>query len=308
MIEFYFKEAADTYFAPVSEPQDGCWIHVDEAAASDLDAICQLSGLAYTDLQDSLDRYEIPRVEKIDSTVLIFCRHPIHVDTAVGLYTATLTMVLAKDYFITISPQKNTLIRSFLSKDTHLSTRQHSKLAINLLMRITHEFSSQTRHIRHSVLDKEKEMIKVESDDITILTRHEEILNQYLSTLEPMRKVLETIPSVKYTMLFEKEHELIDDLRHAVSQSETLCTIAVKTIRSLRDSYQIIFTNNLHKTIKLLTSLTIIISIPTMVASIYGMNITLPLAHETHAFLAILSIIFSLSIVALWFFRRKRWL
>ena len=151
-------------------------------------------------------------------------------------------------------------------------------------------------------------MANVESEDIAILTRHEEILNQYLTALEPTIGVLEGIKSGKYTNLYEKEQEQLEDLSNAVKQSETLCTIAVKAIRSLRDSYNILFTNNLHKTIKLLTSLTIILNIPTMIASIYGMNIELPLMKSTHAFGLILTLITSLSIIAFLVFKRRKWL
>ena len=120
--------------------------------------------------------------------------------------------------------------------------------------------------------------------------------------------MLEGIKSGKYTNLYEKEQEQLEDLLNAVKQSEALCTIAVKAIRSLRDSYNILFTNNLHKTIKLLTSLTIILNIPTMIASIYGMNIDLPLMKNTHAFGFILTLITSLSIIALLIFKRRKWL
>lgn len=308
MIEYYFKTAKDENFLSLPSAKEGCWIHIDEATANDLNEICQLTGLEFTDLQDSLDRYEIPRVEKIHNHVLIFSRHPIEHDIAVGLYTSTLTMILTTHYFITISPQKNPLIHSFVSRKGKFSTLQRSKLMIFLFFRITQEFTSSIRRVRHNVLHQEKEMNNVESDDIAVLTRNEEILNQYLSALEPMHEVLEAITTGRYTNLYEKDQEQLQDLLNAIKQSETLCSNAVKTIRSLRDSYNILFTNNLHKTIKLLTSLTIIFNIPTMIASIYGMNIALPLSHTTYAFVFIMSFILILSAVALVIFRRKRWL
>lgn len=308
MIEYYFKTAKEDNFLSLPTPKEGCWVHIDEATSDDLDQVCQLTGLEFSDLQDALDRYEIPRIEKVRNHVLIFTRHPVEHDIAVGLYTATLTMILTPHYFVTISPQKNHLIHNFINKKGKYSTVQRSKLMINLFLRITQEFTAQIRRLRHNVLNQEKEMINVESDDITVLTKHEEILTQYLSTLEPTRNVLEGITSGRYTNLYEKEQEQLEDLLNAVKQSETLCSIVVKSIRSLRDSYNIIFTNNLHKTIKLLTALTIIFNIPTMIASIYGMNINLPLAKETHAFIMILTMITTLSIVALIIFRRKRWL
>ncbi len=308
MIEYYYKTAKEDNFLSLPAPKEGCWIHINEATSGDLDVICQLTGLDMADVQDSLDRYEIPRIEKINNHTIIFTRHPIEQDLAVGLNTSTFTMVLTTHYFITISPEKNYFIHSFVAKKGKLSTLQRSNLMINLLLKITQDFTSHIRKLRHSLLDQEKEMANVESEDIAILTRNEEILNQYLSALEPTRGVLEGITSGKYTDLYEKEQQQLEDLLNAVKQSETLCLIAVKAIRSLRDSYNILFTNNLHKTIKLLTSLTIILSIPTMIASIYGMNIELPIMGHKHAFIFILTFITALSVFALIVFRRKRWL
>lgn len=308
MIEYYFKTAKEDNFLSIPSPKEGCWIHVDEATTADLETICHLTGLDMADVQDSLDRHEIPRIEKINGHTLIFTRHPIEQDTAVGLYTLTFTMILTAHYFITISPQKTEFVHNFVLKKGKFSTLQRSKLMINLLMSITQDFTAHIRKLRHSLLNQEKEMANVESEDIAVLTRHEEILNQYLTALEPTIGVLEGITTGKYTNLYEKEQEQLEDLLNAVKQSETLCTIAVKAIRSLRDSYNILFTNNLHKTIKLLTSLTIIFNIPTMIASIYGMNIELPLMRNTHAFGFILTLITVLSAVALIIFRRRRWL
>lgn len=308
MIEYYFKTVKDENFLNLGSSKEGCWIHIEEATALDLEQVCQLTGLEASDLLDCLDKYEIPRIEKIKNAVLIFTRHPIELDVAVGLYTATLTMIMTPHYFITISPQKNPIVRSFVGRKNKLSTLQRSKLLIHLYLRVIQEFMTQIRRVRHTVMTQEKEMIRVESEEITTLTKHEEILNQYLSSLEPTRKVLDGITSGRYTNLYEKDHELVEDLSLAVRQSEDLCNIAVKSIRSLRDSYQIIFTNNLHKTIKLLTALTIIFNIPTIIASIYGMNVELPFAKQTYAFLIVASGIILCSLLALLYFRTKRWL
>src|SRR5580700_9507884 len=124
MIEYYFKTTKDEHFVSLPSHKEGCWIFVEEATPADLDHICELAHLEPTELQDSLDKYEIPRIEKVRHHVLIFTRHPIELDVAVGLYTATLTMVLTPHYFITISPQKNNLIRNFLSKKSKISTIQ----------------------------------------------------------------------------------------------------------------------------------------------------------------------------------------
>ena len=306
MLQYYYKTVRDEEFQLSPTPREGCWIHADEATSDDLTSLAQFLGLEQSDLVDCLDKFEVPRIERIQSTVLIFTRYPTEYE--LGLYTSTLTIILAPHYIATISPHQSPLVQSFLKQKNKLSTLQKSKLLISLLFKISQEFTAHIRRVRHNVLRQEKEMISVESDDITALTNHEEILNQYQSALIPLRTVLEAITSGRYTNLYEKDQDLLQDLLNAVKQSEDLCSISLKSIRSLRDSYQIIFTNNLHKTIKLLTALTILFNIPTMIASFYGMNVSLPFSAQPLAFFYLIGATGFIILLAVLYFQRKRWL
>jgi len=306
MITIYEKGEHDEEFIEILEPKEGCWIHVEDATTNDVNQISKLIDLEYTDMYDCLDRYEIPRVERIKEHVLIFTRHPM--DAEGGLYTTTFTIILTKDYFITICPQKSLLVENFISQKPKLTPSQKSKFLIYILLKVTQEYTLQIKKIRTNVLKQEKKMSYVDSRDITNLTMNEEILNQYLSSLVPMRSVLESITSGRYTLLYEKDQDLLEDLLNASIQSEDLCSINLRSIRSLRDSYQIIFTNQLNKTIKLLTALTIILSLPTMIASLYGMNVDLPFMGERHAFSIIVVFIILVSMVSFLVFQRKKWL
>jgi len=306
LLKIYFKKAKDEEVQELSEVRNGCWIHVDEATATDLEELSKLTKIEYADLLDCLDKYELPRIERSNHNLLIFTRYP--TDQEIGLYTSTLTLILASHYFITVCPHRSLLVKNFINMKGKFSTLQNTKLLILLLLKVNQEFTGKIRRVRYNVLSAEKEMIHVESDDITTLTKNEEVLNQYLSSLAPTRSVLEGINTGRYTSLYEKEKELVEDCVNSIKQSEELCSIVLKSIRSLRDAYQIIFANNLHKTIKLLTSLTIILSIPTMIASIYGMNVDLPLAKNTFAFGIVMGFTALFSILGLWLFKRKGWL
>lgn len=306
MITIYDKTEHDGEFKEIQTPTKGCWIHVEDATSHDISQISSLIGLEYTDLCDCLDLYEIPRIERVDEHVLIFTRHP--TDMEKGLYTTTFTIIMTKDYFVTLCPQVSQLVKNFISRKPKLTSLQKSKFLIYTLLEITQEFTSQIKKIRTKVLKQEKKMSHVDSKDITNLTFNEEILNQYLSSLIPLRSVLESIASGRYAILYEKDQDLLEDLLNASIQSEDLCSTNLRSIRSLRDSYQIIFTNQLNKTIKLLTALTIILSIPTIIASLYGMNVALPISGAKHAFSFILIFIFVISIISLIIFQRRKWL
>ena len=110
-----------------------------------------------------------------------------------------------------------------------------------------------------------KEIGSVVSEDISMLTEYEEILNQYLASLTPFADVLQKLINSSWKLLTEKTRRELDDILNAIKQSDYLCSSLIKNIRNLRDSYQIVFANSLTKTIKLLTALTIIFSIPKLV-------------------------------------------
>ncbi|MFA6118829.1 MAG: CorA family divalent cation transporter [Parachlamydiales bacterium] len=306
MFEIYFKSIKDENFTLNEEFKVGSWINLKDTSMDDLNKICELTGLDSSDLIDSLDKYEIPRIEHIGDNIVLYSRHSS--DLEEGLYTNTLTIILAKNYIITISPQKSKIIEAILESKINLATTQKSKVLLYILLKITHDFTTKIKHVRNTVIEHEYKMKSVSNKAIVVLTKNEEILNQYLSSLVPIRNLLEAISSGRYISLYEKDYDLLQDLMIAIKQSEDICSVSVKSIRSLRDAYQILFTNDVNKTIKLLTAITIIFTIPTIISSIYGMNINLPFASNSHAFLIIIIFTIFLSLFCTYIFARKRWL
>lgn len=306
MIEVYFKTVRDNTFSKTDEFRPGSWIYVKEANAEDLARIAEITQIDLTDLKDSLDKFELPRIEHIDDSIIFFVRHP--ASHEFGLYTETLTMILTHSYVIAISPHQSEIIENLIASNTTLGTTQKSKLILHILLKITQEYTNSIKKVRSSILGAEEPPKVVDSNAIIVLTKNEEILNQYLTSIVPMRNLLETIGSGRYMNFYEADLDLLEDLMIAMHQSEDVCSVNIKSIRSLRDSYHIIFTNDVNRTIKLLTAVTIIFTIPTIVASIYGMNVTLPFQKTPYAFAIIMAITLVSSIIAIFLFRKNRWL
>lgn len=306
MIFFYNKSSKRDSFIPITEPLPGCWIHIDDAKSEDLHKICYLTGLDSSLLYDALDRYELPRLEALQNHLLIFTRHPI--EEGKFLYTNTLTILITPLYFITISPIKSFLIHHILETKGIVVSSTASDWMRDILLWITQEFNIFIRKTRHSVLSQEKELGAVTSEDIYTLTKNEEILNQYLAALDAFALTLEKLFLLGSTSVYKQNKKVVEDILNNVRQSESLCEIIIKNIRSLRDSYQIIFANSLTKTIKLLTALTIIVTVPNIIASIYGMNVRLPFASNPDAFTILMVLILILSGLCGYWFYRKNWM
>ena len=305
MLEIYFKTVRDPSFTLIENFRAGSWIYVKEATLDDLGQIVEITGLDLADIRDCLDKYELPRIEHLDDNIIFFVRHPD--EHEVGLYTNTLTMILTNNAVIAISPHRSNIIEQLIASNTTLGTTQKAKLILHILLKITQDYTNSIKKVRHSILEPKQENL-IDSNSIIALMKNEEILNQYLTSLVPMRNLLETMAAGRYVNLYEQDVDLLDDLMIAIRQSEDVCRVNIKSIRSLRDSYQIIFTNDVNKTIKLLTALTVIVTIPTIIASIYGMNVKLPFENSPYAFMMILGITIIGTIVAILLFLRKRWL
>ncbi len=306
MLEIYLKEQRDSPFKQIAEFLPGSWIYAKEANLEDLTRIAEVTKIELNDLRDSLDKYELPRVEHIDDNVLFFLRHPAGAE--LGLYTDTLTLILTNTYIIAISPHQSEVIENLIANNTHLGATQKPKLILHILLKITQDYTNSIKRVRASILGAEEPPKIVDSNAIVVLTKNEEILNQYLTSLVPMRNLLEKMASGRFMNFYETDLDLLEDLMIAMHQSEDVCGVNIKSIRSLRDSYHIIFTNDVNRTIKLLTAVTIIFTIPTIIASIYGMNVGLPFQGKPYAFLLIMAITLGASIIAVWLFRKNRWL
>lgn len=306
MLTFYHKNPKENSFSRVATPEKDCWIHIDNATIEDVEKICNLTNLHITDLLDALDPYELPRLEIIQDKLLVFARHPIEQDS--HRHTMSITILVTSEYLITISPSTSSLVHNLLDNPQGTSSSKASDFFTQILLKIAQEFAAQIRSQRNTLMDRSKEMNTIDSEDIFSLTKQEETLNQYGSCLELFHTALEKANSTKFPSLCPDCYREIDDILNSVKQSESLCSNLIKNIRSLRDSYQIIFANKLTKTIKLLTALTIIFSIPTLVASVYGMNVKLPVASSPHAFSLLILIMFVISTSCGYWFYRKKWM
>lgn len=307
MIEIYFKDIKKEKLEKVKKVRDGCWINIENVKEDDLKYVAQLTGLDMFDLDDVLDPYELPRIEREGENIIIFVRDA-QEEKQEDIYTNLLTLIVTPRYFFTISPSSNKTINSIIDKGIGFSTTQRSKMLIYILLLISKNFTKQIKKIRSSVFYQKKNLEKVESLDIVELIRNEEIINQYISVLIPMRNVFEAIAGGGYVHLYSYDTDLLEDMIISIKQSADICNVNEKSIRSLRESYQALFTNRLNKTIRFLTSFTIILTIPTIIASIFGMNVDLPFQNDPMAFIYILSYVGLISCIFFIIFYIKKWL
>jgi len=308
-MEIFYKGIKGERLEKIDSLKDGCWINIEEATSEDIEFVTKTTGLETADIEDALDMYELPRIEREGDNIILFIRDAQEQDhDKDDTYTIPLTVIVGSKYLITISPVKSKTIRSMIDSGLRFSTTQRSKFLIYLLLLISKNFTKSIKNIKSNVLVQKKEIKKVKGLDITKLIDIEEILNQYISALAPMKIAIEAMGKGGYIHLYPNDNDLLEDMIIAIRQSVDNCTVSVKSIKNLRDSYQAIFTNNLNNTIRLLTSLTVILTVPTIISSVFGMNIPLPLANNEMAFAIVALLILAISSSFYFIFKKKDWM
>lgn len=306
MIEIFFKDIKKNKFQKIDKIRDGAWINIESVATDDLDYIAEIANLKRTDIEDILDPYEIPRVERHGDSVVLFVR-----DVSSGGdydYTKSLAIIITDRYFITASLSKNRTIRAMINnEDDVLSTTQRTKLLITLLLLISKNYTKEIKNAKAELSLQKKSLNNVDNAEIVRLIEKEDILDQYISALIPMKNTIESIIQGNYIKLYTYDNELVEDLLIATRQLLDNCSATVKNIRSLREAYQAMLTNKLNDNISILTSLTVILTIPTIIASLFGMNVKLPFESEEWAFIMIVIIILSITTILYLVFKKKEW-
>ncbi len=309
MLNIYFKTAKGNRIEQLDQVRDGAWINASHLEHDDLEKLASMADLDLLDLQDVLDLHELPRTERQEKTLLVFVRIPREqISDKDIIHTTPLTFIITEKYFISLALFEDKVIKDILKNSLSIATTQKAKLLVYILLKISQRFTSRVREVNNQVASQKKKIENIQDSDINELIKFEDILNQYVSALIPMRSVFENIAAGNYLPLYEEDQDLLNDMIISIRQSVEICQVNLKSIKSLRDSYQILFTNKLNKVIQFLTAFTIIMTIPTIIASLFGMNVSLPLANHNLAFVYVLGISVVAVGVFLFIFYKKKWL
>lgn len=308
MLQIYYKNKNDEKMRRINQIRDGVLINVEHATTDDLAEIVALTGINYSDVEEALDPHELPRIERLGKATIIFIRYPKRVKMdKEHFFTEPVTIIITDKFFITISINENEMLADVLDDRNNILTTQRTRLLFYVLLKTSRWYTHEIKDLR-KIFKIEKESIKeVNNNDIINLIVNEEILNQYIYSLVPMQSLLQTISTGKYLSLYEDDNDLVEDLLINLQQSVDLCRVSIKTIQSLRESFQISFTNRLNKTIQFLTAFTIILTIPTIIASIYGMNVQLPFDQSSWAFLYVMGFTGLIVWVVAIIFQKMKW-
>ncbi|MCA9369867.1 MAG: magnesium transporter CorA family protein [Pseudomonadales bacterium] len=281
----FYKNKLSKNYRLLTGPKVGAWIHTSEPSKKELLQLATEFALETPILSDALDPFEIPRIELDEETTYLITRFPRFIGDTIR--TAPLLLIRTPAHVLTVSPEKLDRVTTLLEQNKAIYTTQKSRLIINILLEIDNEYEAIIHTRAKQVLTLSKNFTSLSDSDIESLVLLESTFNELLFSLEPISLMLEQLMSGKYLKLYEHDADLLEDLLQNNNQLIRMCETHIKGIINIRDSYTTIATNRLNKNMKLLTVMTAILTVPTMIASFFGMNVVLPFAQHSSSFIAI---------------------
>ena len=305
MIKIFHRTDKESKLKELDQIEVGSFIYVEKPTEADLSLLSLKYALDESILRDARDPYEVPRLEVEDGVIYMFNRFPVMLGQRV--ITTPILVVYHDDFLMVVSLDPMPFIGK-LTSDPHFYTTQKTEVLIRLLTEINRGYNSFLINISRQVRNISTNIEEISNKDIAQFVYFESVINDFLSALVPANNVLTKLLSGRFFKLYENDQDLIEDLSLAENQLVDLCRSTLKTIVNIRNAYSTIMTNNLNRVLKMLAALTVVLTIPTIIGSFFGMNVTVPLANNPQAFWIILSSSVVLSLLALVVFFKNKWL
>jgi magnesium transporter len=307
MIKYYYKSLRSESVSELEDYKRGAWVYVEAPNESELEDLAAKFHLDQSVLSDAMDENEMPRLEKDGEVSYIFVRFAM-INEEGELDTVPLLFVFGKELLMTVSLVRLPPLATFLQGKVNFATTQRAKLVLQILNLISDHYdtfisttSKQIKRIRAHLRRHE-----IGNQDFIEFVNIEDELNEFLSALIPTNATLRRLLLGRYMPLFEEDQDIVEDLLLNNEQSIEACNSNLKSVANIRDAYSSISANNLNRTIKLLTIATVMIAIPNLFFSMYGMNIDMPFQHHAWAFPALIGFSVILLLVIARYGRRNK--
>ena len=307
MITHYFKTIQDTELKTLDAIRTGVWTHVVAPSESEVAQLITDFALDDAILEDATDFFEVPRMERSGGITYFFTRYPFD-EKAEDSGTAPLLIVMGESFLVTFAVREVPQFKAFIDGSEAITTTQKAKFFIQIMNSITTSYEKELVRFRKLVQRDRARLRKIGSREIERLVDFENDLNDIVTALIPTNVWLQQVTAGNFMQLYNEDVELMQDLMIANSQLVDSARSVLKTIQNIRTATEAIFTNKLNTTIRTLTILTIILTIPTIVASLFGMNVRVPFQDNLYAFWMVLGFIVVAVLGVVFAFKRNKWL
>ncbi len=306
----YFK-VKEQRFTPALAHSEAFWIHLDSPTADEIKALIEDFKLPEDFITDLQDADESSRMEYDEGAVLVIMRMPLyykHHSASLSFTTAPLGLIAVQDKLITVSFFDNEVLNIFLDcKHKPFPITQQSFM-LQIALRTAQYFLRFLKEINRRTNKIESELNQsMRNQELFRLLRLEKSLVYFSTSLKSNEIILERMQRSRWLNQDPESEDLVEDVIIENMQAIEMANIHSSILSGMMDAFASIISNNLNVVMKFLTSVTIILAVPTLFASIYGMNVHLPFGNHIYAFTIVMGISVLVSLLMVLIFIRKKY-
>ena len=291
--------------------QPNCWVQVTCPTQEDKDFLENTLGIPDYFISDIADTDERARYEFDDGWVLIILRIPYvkEVRSRTPFTTIPLGIILNKDVCITVCNFETNMMIDFVSfqQKRGVGFTDSVDMVFRLFLSSSVWYLKRLKQI-NTLLEKSKENLdhKIDNAALINLSKLQDSLTYFITSIRGNETLLSKL---KFKLpVDELDAALIEDVNIEMSQARESASIYANILDSTMDTYANIIKNNLSSVMKMLTSITLLMMFPTLVASLFGMNLVNGMENSWWGFPLAMGITIGVTILLLWYFRRKTWI
>lgn len=312
MIKIYNSNLQTNELKTVKEITKGSWVNMINPTEDEIKKVCEAVNIKEDFIRYSLDYEEKARIdeEDEDGTVLFLIDVPIieKEKEAENYTTMPLGMIVVRDeYFITVSLKRNLIIDNFEKKRVKgFSTYKKSRFLLQIM------FTNASHYLTYlKQINKETEIAEsilknsMKNRELLKLLSLEKSLVYFTTSLKSNELVMEKTLRGKILKLYDEDEDILEDAIIENKQAIEMSQIYRDILNGTMDAYASIISNNLNGVMKFLTSITIILAIPTLIASLWGMNVPVPLQNHPFGFPILIVISILVTLIAVIMLKRR---
>ncbi len=282
MIRYY--KTVNGRIRPQEELENGCWINVVNPDEREINELLTRFSLEPDFLRAALDEEESSRIETEDGTTLIIIDAPVaeRDETSVTYSTLPVGILVTDTNVITVSLRENAILSEFAEGVVKgVQTSLKTQFVLHLILRVATRYLQFLKQIDKLSSSLEKQLRRsMKNKELIQLLDVQKSLVYFSTSLKADETTLEKLMRGRYIKLYEDDQDLLEDVLIEIKQAIEMSSIYLNILSGTMDAFASVISNNLNIVMKVLASITIVISIPNIIAGFYGMNVEgLPLAQ-----------------------------
>jgi len=296
----------------ISKPENGAWVNIlPPLKLEEFTELSQELDIPLDFLTDSLDIDERTRFEEDDNVKLLVFKTPTENnsfnDSDAFYITIPICIILTHNQIVTVNSFENDAIKKFLNSFQNRHPDNRKMMCLKIIEKVVQNYMEFLKEINHKRNLLEQKLYDANrNEELLQLMRIQKSLVYFVTALRSNELLLVKLERTNFLSLNEEEREYLNDLIVDNSQALEMANIYTNILSSTLDAFASIIANNQNEVLKRLSVITIVLSFPVLVASIYGMNVPIPFANSPYAFYIPVFLSMAISLVIGWFFLKKK--